>query len=272
MWPVFITFVLICGYKYIDSDIPSKIELQKAQGWNAYFQVALKGGEFLIAGFVMAVFINVLLYLAMYIMNVPAYLGAKYTQFTFATDLNGLRYATASFFSWIVVISTVLMSISQASIAKNRSENYAYRIKAIRNNAKKDSVNELLLESLECGLLVMVTLKSRKVYVGMVDEAKFYNFHTHSDAMVSIIPFISGYRDKDSLSFTVEHNYTDIYSGKDITLNSEPLSVYLFRHILPIDQIESFSLFDVDTYISFEEKHSKHPFVENSNNNDEAAV
>ncbi|PHM47201.1 hypothetical protein [Xenorhabdus miraniensis] len=264
MWPVFITFVLICGYKYIDSDIPSKIELQKAQGWNAYFQVALKGGEFLIAGFIMAVFIDALLYLAMYIMNIPSYLGAKYTQFTFATDLNGFRYATASFFSWIVAISTVLMSIGQASTAKNRSENYKYRIKAIRNNAKKDSVNQLLLESLEHGLLVMVTLKSRKVYVGMVDEAKFYNFHTHSDAMVSIIPFISGYRDKDNLSFNVEHYYVDIYNQKGITLSSEPLSVYQFRHILPIDQIESFSLFDVDTYVSFREKTINTPLTETS--------
>ncbi|MBD2814870.1 hypothetical protein ID850_08850 [Xenorhabdus sp. Flor] len=265
MWPVFITFVLICGYKYIDSDIPSRIELQKAQGWNAYFQVALKGGEFLIAGFIMAVFINALLYLVMYLLNVPAYLGAKYTQFTFATDLNGFKYATASFFVWIVVISTVIMSVAQASIAKNRSENYEYRIKAIRSNAKKDSVNELLLESLECGLLVMVTLKSRKVYVGMVDEAKFYNFHTHSDAMVSIIPFISGYREKDSLSFKVEHSYVTIYNQKDITLNSEPLSVYQFRHILPIDQIESFSLFDVDTYVSFGEKTLTTPLAETGN-------
>ncbi|WP_237388429.1 hypothetical protein [Xenorhabdus sp. Sc-CR9] len=254
MWPVFITFVLICGYNYINSDIESKIELQKAQGWNAYFQVALKGGEFLVAGFVVAVFIDILLYSLMYILNIPTYLGAKYTPFTFATYLNELRYATASFFSWIVVVSTVLISIGQASIVKNRTENYQYRIDATRKNAKKDSVNELLLESLEGNLLVMVTLKSRKVYIGMVDAAKFYNFHTHSDAMVSIIPFISGYRDKDSLSFVIENNYAIIYDQKGITLNSEPLSVYQFRHILPIDQIESFSLFDADTYMSFREK------------------
>ncbi|WP_072061424.1 hypothetical protein [Xenorhabdus khoisanae] len=230
MRPVFITFVLICVYKYIDSDIPSKIELQKTQGWNAYFQVALNGGEFLISGFVMALFIEILLYLAMYIMNVPAYLGVEYIHFTFATDLNGFRYATASFFSWVVVASTILMSIGQASIAKNRSEHYDYKIKAIKNNAKKDAVNELLLESLENNLLVMITLKSRKVYVGMVDEAKFYNFHTHSDAMVSIIPFISGYRDKDNLSFREEHYYTEIYEKKGITLNSttiDPVSKFV---------------------------------------------
>ncbi|WP_319940126.1 hypothetical protein [Xenorhabdus littoralis] len=227
--------------------------------------MALKGGEFLIAGFIMAVSIEILLYLVMYIMNAPIYLGAKYSHFTFTTDLNKFRYATASFFSWTVVIATIFMSIGQASIAKNRSENYKYRIKAIRSNAKKDSVNELLLESLENGLLVMVTLKSRKVYVGMVDGAKFFNFHTHSDEMISIIPFISGYRDKDSLSFKVEHYYVDIYNQKGITLNSEPLSVHQFRHILPRDQIESFSLFDVDNYVSFEDKIINTPLTETSN-------
>jgi len=55
------------------------------------------------------------------------------------------------------------------------------------------------------------------------------------------------------LTFCVEHNYVDHYVKNDINLVSEPLSVYQFRHVLPVDQIESFSLFNVNTYESFQE-------------------
>lgn len=43
----------------------------------------------------------------------------------------------------------------------------------------------------------------------------------------------------------------DYYLSQGITLTSEPLSVYQFRHVLPFDQIESFSLFNVETFETF---------------------
>ncbi|MEY1278382.1 hypothetical protein AB7080_20390, partial [Providencia rettgeri] len=90
----------------------------------------------------------------------------------------------------------------------------------------------------------------RKVYVGMVDGIRFEGMDINT---LVLIPFMSGYREKDTLTFHVEHNYTDHYSQQGINFSSEPLSVFQFRHVLPYEQIESFSLFNVNTYNVFQE-------------------
>lgn len=61
-------------------------------------------------------------------------------------------------------------------------------------------MENILLESVERGLLLLVTLKSRKVYVGMIDEARFNQLDTNT---LVLIPFMSGYRDKDTLTFVL---------------------------------------------------------------------
>lgn len=254
MWPIVVIFVLVCGYHYINSDIPSKSELKKAQGWNAYFQVALKGSEFLIGGAVLAIAIQVVFYGAMLILNLLYYMGIDYSKFTFADDLNNWRFITFSYFSWLVAICTILICIGQASEAKKRNNNLDLRFKLIEALSQKDSIKKLLLESIDLGFLIMVTLKSRKIYVGIVDNEKFFNLSTHADDSFSIIPFLSGYRDKYTLSFVEDCNYTLIYDEKDISFESMPLSFQQFRHIIPISEIECISLFDSETYLLFKDK------------------
>lgn len=257
MWTVVVAFILICGYNYINSHIPSKIELQKAQGWNAYFQVALKGCEFFLGGVCCAVLLEIILYSLMFILNILNYLGIDYEPFTFANDINNYRLWTISFFSWMVSIFSVLVSIGQASEAKKEILSHEKQVEIVKQTADKNPIDKLLLESLLSNLTVMVTLKSRKVYIGMVDATKFFNIYTNSSPVISIIPFISGYRDKDTLSFIQDCNYASLYEEKNITFNSKPLSYEQFRHIIPMDQIECFSLFDADTYSAFDELNVK---------------
>ncbi|OTQ79469.1 hypothetical protein B6D23_05395 [Gilliamella sp. N-W3] len=253
MWTVMVAFILICGYKYIDSHVPSKLELQKAQGWNAYFQVALKGCEFFVVGFIFASLLELFLYILMLFLNTPFYLGAKYEPFSFATDINNCRLWTISFFSWLVFLFSILVSVAQASKAKQEIVTTGKQEEIIQLAAEKNPIDKLLLESLLSTLMVSITLKSRKVYIGMIDKTKFFNIYTNSSPVISIIPFLSGYRDKDTLSFVLDCNYASIYQEKGISFDTKPLSYEQFRHIIPMDQIECFSLFDVDIYKAFTE-------------------
>lgn len=98
-------------------------------------------------------------------------------------------------------------------------------------------------------MLIFVTLKSRKVYIGYVAAPRV---EFHNSAHLEIIPFISGYRDKDSLRYIEQHRYYDLYLSKEITFESEPLNLQHFRHVIPIEQIEAISLFDESTYSDFE--------------------
>ena len=183
-------------------------------------------------------------------MNIPSYLFKWYSPFTFASDFMNVRIFGIGMFSNLTIAFTIFVSIVKASEATNNYKDPKKRIEIFREIAAHSAVENILLESIEKGLLLLVTLKSRKVYVGMIDEARFNQLDTNT---LVLIPFMSGYRDKDTLTFCVEHNYVDHYVKNEINLVSEPLSVYQFRHVLPVEQIESFSLFNVNTYESFQE-------------------
>ncbi|OTA14771.1 hypothetical protein Xvie_03475 [Xenorhabdus vietnamensis] len=87
MWAFIIVFVLICGYYYVDTHLPSKYKLNKSVGWSAYFCVGAKGVEFLIAGVILAAVIVFYLYLVMFVLNILHYLGVEYKLFTFTGDI-----------------------------------------------------------------------------------------------------------------------------------------------------------------------------------------
>lgn len=249
MWAAAIAVILVCGYQYTRCHSPSRYRQSKAVGWNAYFDVALIGSKFLFGGILLASFTVIIMYVIMFMMNVPAYIEVTYTKFTFAYDFFGIRVFGLSMFSFLCLAGTVVVSYLRSSQAIKDSCDPKKRAEIFREIASHSAIESMLLESIEKGLLILITLKSRKVYVGMVDEARFDSLDTSS---LVIIPFMSGYRDKDTLMFCVEHNYSDHYQSQAITLTTKPLSVYQFRRILPIDQIESFSLFNVATYEIFQ--------------------
>lgn len=254
MWPVIIVFVLVLGYLYIDSDIESKHKFKKAQGWSAYFMVALKGSEFLLYGFFVTIITQLLfLYIPMWVLNGIVSFFSEH-EFTFADDINNFRFKTISFFSWNVVFFTFIAAALESSEAKNIKLNPKLRQKAILEICKKDSIKKLKLEALEKKLLIMVTLKSRKVYVGQVDLEKITNVDTHSDEFISIIPVLSGYRNSETLEFVQTKDYSVIYNKHNITAESseeQKLSWQQFRHIINVSEIECMSLFDVNIYETF---------------------
>lgn len=253
MWALIIVFVLICGYIYVDTHIPSRYKLNKSVGWNAYFCVGARGGYFLILGLILTGVVVFYLYTIQFIFNFPLYVGADYSPFTFSEDLLKKRMFGMSYFSLLCLGCTAFVSISQTYTVKNENDTLQARIDAFREIAKDSAIEKILLDSLdkmEDGLMLLISLKSRKVYVGMLDIARFDGLDTNT---LVIIPVMSGYRDKDTMTFIVEHNYTDHYDKEGITLTSEPLSVFHFRHVLPFDQIESLSLFNTNTYKKFQE-------------------
>ncbi|KLU17447.1 MULTISPECIES: hypothetical protein [Xenorhabdus] len=257
MWAFIIVLVLICGYYYVDTHLPSKYKLNKSVGWSAYFCVGAKGVEFLIAGIILAVIFVFYLYFLMFVLNILHYFGVEYKPFTFASDFLSQRILGISAFSALCLSFTIFVSIKRTAQVRKLNSDLENRIEYFREIAKDSSIENILLESVDRideGLLILVTLKSRKVYVGILDIARFEGMDTNT---LVLIPFLSGYRDKDTLTFIIEHNYTEHYREEGITLTSEPLSVYQFRHVLPFEQIESFSLFNFNTYEKFQSKLEK---------------
>lgn len=113
-----------------------------------------------------------------------------------------------------------------------------------------DGVESLLVQAIDEDMLIFVTLKSRKVYIGYVAAPRIEHSHTQH---LAIIPYISGYRDKDTLRYHEQHRYYELYLAKGITADSEGLNLQHFRHVIPMDQVEAVSLFDTGTYLSFDD-------------------
>ena len=80
---------------------------------------------------------------------------------------------------------------------------------------------------------ILVTLKSRKVYVGIVNKLAEPNESKEPNQEISLVTAISGYRDSDTLEVKFTNNYEVLdEQGNPVTI---PESI----HILRLEQIDS---------------------------------
>jgi hypothetical protein len=115
------------------------------------------------------------------------------------------------------------------------------RKKLYKRLAQSSGIEQLLYQCMEQGELAQVTLRSRRIYVGMIHTA---TLEYEKTANIVLIPMLSGYRDAKTMNFRIENNYSKWYAEHDITLDSEPRSAMSFRKVILLNQIESLSLFD----------------------------
>ncbi|MAF74850.1 hypothetical protein WE348_08920 [Alteromonas macleodii] len=88
-------------------------------------------------------------------------------------------------------------------------------------------------------LLVMLTLSNRKVYVGVVNNMGEPNEVEGFDQEISLVPILSGYRDKDDLSVHWTTSYQEVDPDENL------------RIVIRQELIESASEFDFDTWEAF---------------------
>ncbi|EJV3811605.1 hypothetical protein N6D68_004403 [Salmonella enterica] len=243
-----ILVILICGYIYTDSHYQSRVRSAKENGWGLYFFVALKGCIFLGSGFAFTIFIFLVLALISGGYNI-----IFHDWLSFAHEINLYEWMEndwmdMSMFVWLSMLFAIIISASQADNEKKKAQSYEYRIEEYEKIAKSNNVESLILQSIKERKLVFISLKSRKVYVGYITAPRFEHSETES---ISLIPFLSGYRDKDTLEFRVTTDYSELYANEFITTESEPLNLNHFRHVIPMDYIESISIFDIALYKKF---------------------
>ncbi|HBS3049474.1 TPA: hypothetical protein MAE92_005542, partial [Klebsiella pneumoniae] len=116
-----------------------------------------------------------------------------------------------------------------------------------------DPLESLLIEAAVRKMPVIITLGSRKFYVGIVDCPQFE--HGKTDYL-QMLPLLSGYRDKDTLTVNVTTNYKRHYMDSGILGGAGDGQITLadFRTLVPKDEIEGISFFDTDTYSQFKAK------------------
>lgn len=243
--------ILVIGFVYTSNEPRARFKKLKSNGWETYFLVAAHGFLFSFLGglgiFILMFLLNFVSFLVEVVVSV---FSSSFTISSWGSDLFNYHltdhFVLGSFFSLLLAVAMAAGSGIQSSrkIAES-NDNY---LAAYREIAKSDGLEKLIFDSMDQNLLVLITLKSRKAYVGKVQNTRFM---TSDYEYVVILPMISGYREKDTLRFIEVHSYSGYYEEHKISENSKPLKYDDFRTVIPRTEIETLSLFDPVTFGRF---------------------
>lgn len=249
MGPLVILVVLICGFWYTENHYQSRIRHARTTGWSSYFYVAMHGCKFVVLGIGCILFFYLALWVVSLVISIPHLFSPEYGKKDLYSWLTDKTIFTYPVFFTLSMAASGLFAYVAGDEARKALKNEHVRQASYREMAAMDGVESLLVQSIDEDMLIFVTLKSRKVYIGYVAAPRIEHSHTHH---LVIIPYISGYRDKDTLRYREQHRYYELYLSKGITADSAGLNLQHFRHVIPMDQVESISLFDTRTYVDFE--------------------
>lgn len=106
----------------------------------------------------------------------------------------------------------------------------------IRQDLIKDSpMDEIFFDSLVDRRSVLLTLQSKKIYVGIVNGLGEPNEKEGPNQYISLLPIISGHRDKDTLKVILDNEYKGL-SGVDTSI------------VVPLEEIAQVSWFNIDVH------------------------
>lgn len=231
--------LMVCGYWYASRDLSTRLKFKRTFGWDVYFLVALYGCIFVLQGLIATGLLWGLLLLISTILNQTP-LGEGYYhhyQIDFMTgSFLGVQGPVMAMLSF-----TIFICLYRSNWAKSARLGSAERRELYKYLTRANGVEGILYECMEEGELAWVTLKSQRIYIGMIQTA---SFDSGNSSNIVLIPMLSGYRDENTLDLHVEHNYSAWYHDHNISLTSEEITALAFRKVIMLDQIESLSLFD----------------------------
>lgn len=114
---------------------------------------------------------------------------------------------------------------------------------------KEHDLEKMLYMSSSEGALVQISLKSRKVYIGLVFDGSISpGIEPHEQFL--IFPVLSGYRDKDSLNMVLTNSYERFYEklSGDGSLDGWKKFADKFHTLIRVSEISSMAYFDPSAY------------------------
>ncbi|ELB2793865.1 hypothetical protein O4H51_18810 [Aeromonas hydrophila] len=159
--------------------------------------------------------------------------------------------------AWLICISfmsiasafTISLLTKLSSYIKNKVAMYIYKQNNLAdltsmNEIFKDSpLDRIFFYSLLRKKVVLISLSSRKIYVGIIKSMGEPTESNGTNQEISLMPLMSGYRDKDTLNIMFTNNYNYQESTKENNLKENNFEIVIDSSI-----IETASLFDFTEY------------------------
>ena len=244
--------ILVCGIIWMNNDPKEYFKISTYQGWLVYLHAA-KFGIIIVS----VAYFLIEMVLGSFTEWVASSLGFN-PEYKFSPigvvaqllvasfpSMHGSEEVNQSYGSSSVLMAMTILSIlftycltKGLSAYWKRVDYKRYYLESFWKERK--ILDYFIFQSLENGDLIQVTLSSRKCYVGLISKIQEPNEESTGHQHISLVPFLSGYRDKDTLSLLFSNEYPKIEDLKDMNYND----VVVF----PVDEIVSVSGFDPVIY------------------------
>ncbi|MGL5948233.1 MAG: hypothetical protein ACRCYV_04115 [Aeromonas sp.] len=237
MAAVIIFCVLMSGYFFVVNAPRQRYRYKRADGWHAYFFVAAWGCGFMFASWLICTLINLgdgWRWIANQWSVTPKHIGQM---IGFIGEPMNSASADAK------AVAVPLLALCLAFVGGWGVRLFArpeYQWRALAQVVEPGSFEFMLLLATAQQQPLLVTLDSKKVYVGLVLCPALEHGEIEQ---IGLIPLLSGYRDKDELTLHITTSYKKHYEqGGDMDE---------FLVVVPTASIKSLSRFNLDTYQSF---------------------
>ncbi len=148
---------------------------------------------------------------------------------------------------------TAILSIALGFLLPFAINPFCSREKAAQRVARNsgDLIELMIAESLEREMLVELSLKSGKSYIGFALKSEMAQ---RSESDIALIPIASGYRNKDTQELEITTNYAPVIQEclEDGSKASDLINED-FRVVIPRSEIVSARLFLPEAYQRFQE-------------------
>ncbi|HHF2866562.1 TPA: hypothetical protein ACPJZQ_001674 [Vibrio alginolyticus] len=234
--------VLTCGFFICYNSLPHFYKLHRYEGQQLYLKSAWLGVQCLFYALLVVAILNTFVPPNVFCVPVDFY------SFVLALVKEIVpKESNANELTWLFLIAVTMHGIAFIRIwvtnwAMNQfqeKEGVDPKIKLMSDVLSDSPLDSELLYSYINDQSVLVSLSNRKVYVGQVVSMGEPNESEGMDQEISILPHISGYRDKDNLTV----NFTTHYQSIDTKVE---IKVTLRQEL-----IESVTRFDFDVYEQF---------------------
>lgn len=217
-------FPLLGGYYFIIRSNRFKYFHQRIESQKLLFHSAIAGVFFLVISLITT---------AIFRKHTPDfYLQAR----TFLPVQ--FEYAGVTFLSF-------LLGIISAEASNLFYKKTASIQQAIRDN--DDPMELLVMRSWETKILLCLTLKTGKVYIGYTTALPIPS----RTSFISILPIYSGYRDANTKQIQFTTEYVDIYARLKADQQISRLDDLDFQLLIPTSELVSVNIFDLMIYDMF---------------------
>lgn len=237
MAAILILPILISGFIICKKHPYYNLRLYRYDGQLLYLKAAHRGFIAVIISFFILFFLkcvipqNINIYITSFEFSPITWISKELQHSKFIPNENATQYTWFLFISLFSVLIAHVWSFLAHTYYFGNDEN---KFTLLYNVFKESPLDLLFFESLSFGSTVMITMSSGKVYIGEINKCGDPNEKDGPNQEVSIIPILSGYRNKVDNSLNITNEYS--------------IEGYDFSVVIPKNQIISVSNFDIEAY------------------------